>query len=312
MEPSVSKTKVFNTWYEKAGVRRDARRLITPDDDITKEFFPVHLVPHLSHPRILQAEEPVRRYLAAQHLFQWLKFTSHFEVAVVNRATQRIAEGRAGLQATDDVRMDAFKIYVDEGYHSLYSLDVCKQIENRAGITALPYDFKPYLEQLDSVGTDFPQHRLLVQLLQVVVFETLITSILSDIPSDENVITVVRDTVRDHAIDEGRHHAFFASLFQELWTQLGSAERDLVASFLPNLIVRSLEPATRPARRALEQSGFSAETVRAVIEESYNRDAVLAGVRTASAKTVQLFEQCGVMDKPGAREGFIKAGLLDH
>ncbi len=302
--------KAFDAWYERAGVRSGPRRVHTDDDDINKGFFPDRLVPHLSHPLVLATEAPVQRYLQAQHLFQWLNFTAHFEVAVVSRATQRIADGTSGLELPNRVRLDGYKICVDEAYHSLYSLDVLVQLEERAGIAALPYDFGRFITALDSVGDRTPDHRVLVQLLQVVVFETLITSILVDIPNDTSVITVVRDTVRDHAIDEGRHHAYFSSFFEHLWGQLDGATRTMVATYLPKLIIHSLQPATAPATAALIKSGFTAEATGTIVAESYNRQAVTESIRFASAKTVALFERIGVLDIPGAPEQFAAEGLL--
>jgi hypothetical protein len=302
--------KAFATWYERAGVRADPRRLIGPEDDLGKWFFPAALVPHLNHPLVDREDRPLRRYLLAQHLYQWLRFTTHFEVSVVNRATQRIADGSSGLELSGATRMTALRILTDECYHSLYSLDVVEQVQRHSGISALPYEFTRFLERLDAVSDDAPQYRSLVQLLQVVVFETLITSILSDIPGDENVLTIVRDIVSDHAADERRHHAFFASFFTYLWGQLDPTTRERMARYLPILIVRSLQPATQPALDALRAGGFGEDAARRIVAESYNRESVLAGIRTASAKTVRLFQTHGVLDIPGAVESFAEVGLL--
>lgn len=308
-ESALGSLTALDRWYENSGVRSAPRRGDT-DADISKHFFPSRLVPHLNHPRILSAEEPVRRYLEAQHLYQWLQFTAHFEVSVVNRATLRIATGNSGLELADRVQMDAFKIYVDEGYHSLYSLDVCRELERRSGIPALRYAFAPYLAQLDSLARERPEHERLIQLLQVVVFETLITSILSDIPGDAEVITTVRDIVRDHAIDEGRHHAYFAAFFTDLYGQLLPEHRLLVGRFLPELIFRSLEPATRPATAALLAAGFAPRTVTEVVRESYDQQSVAAGIRRAAHRTIRLFEQHGILAEPGAHHRFAEFGLL--
>lgn len=311
MSSPLTDFKAFDAWYEKAGVRATPRRVLADDDEIlTKDFFPQHLVPHLLHPEVAAQEDPLQRYLSAQHLYQWLVFTSHFEVAVVCRATQQIAQNQCGLELPNSVRLNAFKICADESYHSLYSLDVADQVEMRSGIKALGYDFRQFLTNLDAIGDGFPGYEMLIQLLQVVVFETLITSILADIPADRNVLTLVRDTVRDHVVDEGRHHAYFSAFFKHLWGQLPLSERTLVARVLPDVVLRSLQPATRPAHAALLQAGFSEDRANNVIAESYDSESVLAGIRFASAKTVALFENCGVMDLPGAREAFVTAGLL--
>ncbi|CAM5330728.1 hypothetical protein GCM10010329_38100 [Streptomyces spiroverticillatus] len=309
MTYTMAELKVFESWYEKAGVRSTPRRLTPQDQDILKSFFPKHIVPHLNHPLLEAQEAPLKRYVEAQHLYQWLNFTAEFEVSVVLRATQKIADNKSGLELSRRIRMDAFKICVDENYHALYSMDAVDQVEQRSGIKSLDYEFAPFLARLDGVADGHPQHRELVQLLQVVVFETLITALLNDVPKDKGVITLVRDIVRDHAIDEGRHHAYFAAFFKHLWGQLSSSERVLVARLLPDIIVQSLQPATRAARTALSQAGLSDQAVNTIIEDSYHRDAVMAGIVYASERTVALFQECGVLDVPGAREAFAKAGF---
>jgi len=298
-------------WYTKAGVRTTSRRL-GEDDEIEdgKLFFPNALIPHMQHEALAELDPDQRRYLNAQHLYQWLEFTTHFEVAVVNRSCQRIAEGTAGLEVPVESRMAAFQIYVDEGYHSLYNLDVRLQLERTSGIAALPFDFNPFQQQLDAVGDDLSHLRRLVQLLQVIVFETLITSLLVEIPNDQNVKTLVRDTVRDHAVDEGRHHRYFANLFSELWQQLDPSVRITVAPFLSELIVRSLRPSLRSHRSALRHIGLPDALVADILAESYSPAATLDYIRNASARTVALFTRCGVLEVPGAADAFHHVGLL--
>lgn len=299
--------RAFTSWYEQAGVRSGPRRRHGGDGD--KKFFSDHLVPHLRHPLVRTAPDELRRYLSAQHLYQWLNFTAEFEIAVVVRATQRIADGRSGVPVTRDLRRDAMRICVDEQYHALCSVDVVDQIEESSGIPSLPYEFAPFLSSLDGIGDSYPEHRALVQLLQVVVFETLITSLIEDVPKDADVMTVVRDTVRDHAEDERRHHAYFAVFFKQLWAQLDTTERRMVSRLLPDVIIRSLRPATRSARTALGVVGFSGAQADQIIAESFDRTSVMTGIVGASAKTVALLERCGVLDLPGAREGFRHAGF---
>lgn len=298
-------------WYEQAGVRSGPRRMAGGDGERGLWFFPQRLVPHLGHP--LTGDDPGRRrYLAAQHLYQWLQFTVHFEIFVVNRATQLIAAGISGLELPEDTRMTAFQIMTDECYHSLYSLDVTRQLQDWSGIRALPYDFAPYLRELDAVSEAGPGagQQTLVRLLQVVVFETLITSILRDVPGDASVLTLVRDIVRDHAIDEGRHHAFFAEFFARLWGQLDPATRQQMARHLPGLIVSSLQPATAPARAALHAAGYPPAVAQEIIGDSYSEASVLAGIASAAAKTIGLLGAHGVLDLPGSRDRFAAAGLL--
>lgn len=307
----MAKLARLNTWYDKAGVRTFDRLMVAEDEDIeSKKFFPDHIVPHLRHPLVAALPHTPRRYLAAQHLYQWLHFTARFEIEVVLRTTRRIVDGVSGVELPRSAQRDAMKICVDEDYHALYSVDVADQVEERSGVPALPYDFKPFLDYLDGIGSANPQYAKLVQMLQVVVFETVITSLLNDVPQDPDLIAVVRETVRDHATDEIYHRAYFSSLFRELWTQLSTTDRRVIAHLLPQVIVRSLQPATRSARLALREVGFTDGQVEDVIADAYGPVPVMDGIRHAAQPTISLFRRTGVFDVPGAEDAFHDAGFV--
>ncbi|MEU5050277.1 diiron oxygenase [Streptomyces sp. NPDC021096] len=298
-------------WDERAGVRSCPRRVLGDELERGQLFFPPALVPYLDHPLVRALPADRRRALLARHLYHYLGFTAQFETRVVNRATDRIAGGRSGLRASTATRLDAYRIYVDEGYHSLYSLDVIDQVSRASGIPPAPYDFGPFLARLDAVGERaLPDEGPLAQLLQVVVFETLITSILNDVPKDAGVLTVVRDIVRDHARDEGWHHAFFSALFRELWAQQPAPLRARVARCLPGLIRSSLLPDLRPVRASLAAAGLGPAAVADVVADSYPARRVDEDVRRASRHAVRLFEETGVLDVPGGRDAFATAELL--
>jgi hypothetical protein len=63
-----------------------------------KTLLPEHLITHLAHPLVAAMPPETRRYTVAQHLYQYLRFTVHFETAVVNWATELLAHGRSGLE----------------------------------------------------------------------------------------------------------------------------------------------------------------------------------------------------------------------
>jgi hypothetical protein len=323
-------------WFERAGVRHDPHHLVAdlhapsvvpgggnPIGDTEasgieaqlragKTFFPLALMPHLTHP-IVQALPPDRmRALAARHLYQYLTFTAQFESQVVNRATAQIAAGDTDIDLPIGARVDALKIYTDEGWHALCSLDLVAQLAAATRIPALPYDFRPYLARLDAVGADLlPGRPLLAQLLQVVVFETLVTSILSAVPADPTVLDVVRETVADHARDEGRHHAYFSAFFRELWAGLATSERTAAAQCLPQLIRRSLEPDLTATRATLLAAGLGPQRADTVLADSFPAEGRGAEIARSAKHSIRLFRNCGVLDVPGGRDAFASAGLLD-
>ncbi|MEV7194642.1 diiron oxygenase [Streptomyces sp. NPDC093510] len=298
-------------WYERSGVRSGPHRTVTGPLDPASRFFPPHLVPYWGHPLVRALPDRRRHELLARHLYHYLTYTAHFETRVVNRATERIADGRTGLALPASVRLDAYRIYCDEGYHALFSLDVVEQIAEATGIPPLPYAFDPFLRQLDGIGSELlTGEPLLAQMLQVVVFETLITPVLEEVPGDRAVLPVVRDIVRDHARDEGHHHVYFSRFFERLWNDLPTPLQRRAARCLPELIVSSLAPDLRPVGAALTVAGLRPDAVRQVIADSYRTRRSEAALRSTAAHTVRLFQETGVLELPGATEAFAAAGLL--
>lgn len=273
-------------------------------------LFPPRLVPYLSHPRLSELND--KKYeLLTQHLYQYLHFTAHFEPTVVNRALRRIAVGNFPASVPRATRVDALKIYTDEGYHALASLDLIEQIENATGVPSLPYDFRLYLNHMGNVVEAYlPDDRLLGQLMQVIIFETSITSILADMPSDRNLVTAVREIIREHAIDERMHHAFFALLFPELWSSLRAQSKTKVASVLPVFIKEVTRPYLYPIKLSLLSSGLEASAVAEVLNDIYSEASATEYARDVSRHTINLFIRTGVLDIPGASEAFAMHGLL--
>jgi hypothetical protein len=264
-------------------------------------------VPYLRHEAVRGLPHGLRWELVIRHLYQFLFATAHLETRVVNRGAERIANGRAGLDLSLSDRLDAFKVYCDEGYHSLYSLDLADQVASVTGVAVPPWDYGGLVERLERSGQRLlPGEPVLAQLLQVVVFETLITAVLNEVPPDTSVVTVVRDVTRDHARDEGRHHRFFTRFFHSLWSQLDGSRRARVAAAMPSLIHDCLAWDVVPVRSSLLLAGLDEHTARSVVGDCYGA-ARIAGVARA---TVRMCESAGVLDVPGAREEFAARDLL--
>jgi hypothetical protein len=301
----------FATWYRTAGVRGGPRRRFADETDAGKVFFPERLVPYLAHEALAAATPAQRRELTVRHLYQFLLSTAHLETRIVNRGAERIANGRAGLDLAMPARLDAFKVYCDEGYHALYSLDLADQIAAGTGIEVPPWDYGGFVDRLERAGRALlPDAPALASLLQVVVFETLITAVLNEIPTDTSVLTVVRDLTRDHARDEGQHHRFFSWLLHEIWAQLDPALRHPVATALPALINACLTWDVEPVRSSLLLAGLDAGTAAQVLDDCYGGRAGQDRIAEICRATVRTCRSAGVLDVPGAAEAFAAHRLL--
>jgi hypothetical protein len=300
----------FDSWYDAAGVRNGPRRRFHDETSQGKVFFPADLVPYLSHEAIRELPPDRQRELSVRHLYQFLLSTAHLETRVVNRGAERIANNRMGVDLPMHRRLDAFKVYCDEGYHSLYSLDLADQIAASTGIAVPDWDYGGFVARLAETGRRLlPDEPVLAQLLQVIVFETLITAVLNEVPNNAGVVTAVRDIVRDHARDEGRHHRFFAALFHELWAQLTPSLRTQVAFALPALIHSCLTWDLEPVQSSLLLAGVPEGTARAVVDDCYRGTAGTQRIRDIARATVRMCESAGVFGVPGADEAFAAHGL---
>jgi hypothetical protein len=302
---------LLDTWYETAGVRSGIRRLFRDETDAGKVFFPARLVPYLAHEALTQATPQQQRELTLRHLYQFLLSTAHLETRIVNRAAERIANGRTDIDLAMSVRLDALKVYTDEGYHALYSLDLAEQIAQETGIAIPPWDYGGFVDRLEHTGTRLlPDAPHLIPLLQAVVFETLITAVLNEIPPDPTVLTVVRELTRDHAKDEGHHHRVFAKFFHELWHQLDPSLPEPVAHALPALIHACLTWDVKPVTSSLLLAGVDPATAREVVHDCYGGQAALDRIADTCRATVRMCRSAGVFDVPGAAEAFAAYQLL--
>ena len=301
----------FGEWDLRAGVRAKPRRVLIEEGSPEREFFSSALVPFIDHPLVVSLGPESRRELLVHHLYHYLDFTANFEIEVVNPAARMIALGHSGLELPPEMLLDAYKIYCDEGYHSFFSADIKTQVQAATGIEPLPYHFSEFLQRLHHAHGTVPQNlKQISGLLIVVVFETLISSILNNIPKDKRVVDAIREMVSDHAEDEAKHHAFFSNLFDVLWRRPTKEERTILGPFLPHFIIKSLEPDYTSIRRRLATFDLEPEEIDQIMEESYPRLEVIAGLCKTASATLHLFERNGLFEDQQTLDAFRASGLL--
>ncbi|MEW2467995.1 diiron oxygenase [Streptomyces sp. NPDC046994] len=301
----------FRSWYDRASVRRAPRRTSGAAGDAV-HYFPQDHVPVAAHPLVKALPPDVFEQVLIQHLYRYQDFTSKLEHLVVNRTALGIAHGTIGVQLPREMRLDAYKVYCDEAYHALSAADVIQQVRDRSDVDprlpAQPY-FLTRLEQiLQSCDADL---RPLVEILFVVVSETLISGNLADIPDDPSVLPMVSEVVRDHAVDEGRHHTYFAIFLRHLWGQLDERTRRRAGRYVPQLIETFLAPDTESIEAELRDHGMSREHAAQVVAEVFSPETVLAFSQAAARQTVRHFAGLGVLEDPRTAAEFQRYGLLE-
>jgi hypothetical protein len=298
-------------WYEQASIRVKSRRVISEDNLEGKVFFPPELFPVISHPLIQKRGEDIIQKLLIYRLYSYLDFTENLELQIVNPVAYKIAHNQLNIDIPREKKLEAYKIYVDEAYHALFSVDIKTQVEQVTGIASLDLGTLNFLQRLsyiqESVDSNLQE---LIKVFWTIISETLITGILADIPKNKNIVTPVREMILDHAQDESRHHVYFASLLEIVWFQLQPKYRSIIGPLLPEIIFAFLEPDITVIKYCLEAVGLESHEIDMVIKESYSRIDVVLGIRKASNVTLKYFERNGIFEDPYTAEAFIKSGLF--
>ncbi|GAA2422331.1 diiron oxygenase [Streptomyces glaucus] len=277
-----------------------------------RRFFPPELVPVTRHPLIRALPATVFDEVLVQHLYRYLDFTIKLEHLVVNRTVLGIAHGSVGVAVPEEMRLDAYKMYCDEAYHALFSADLAAQVRQATGIVPRLPGEPFFLRRLREISAGLPaSRRPLAELLFVIVSETLISASLADVPGHEGVVPAVTGTIRDHALDEGRHHAYFAHFLQRLWAQLEPGERRAAARLVPRLMDAFLRPDTEALRAELTGYGLTRDSAEQVAAEVYTPEVLSSHALATSRQARRYFRELGAFDDAQVRDELAAYGLLE-
>ncbi|RPF41841.1 para-aminobenzoate N-oxygenase AurF [Streptomyces sp. Ag109_G2-6] len=303
----------FERWDALASVRRRPRRDFEGKDP-GHFFFPPELYPVVLHPMVASRGEGVVRGLLLQRLYDYLDFTTELENLAVIPVATKISRGRSGLNLPEHMRADAHKIVTDEAWHAQFSDDFARQIATSTGSARLGAENSAgpsFVTRLDELRDQLPHALRGVEgLLFGIVSETLISGILSDIPRDDRLPSAVRELVRDHAEDEGRHHVYFRSVLRHLWPALTPSERRDVGPLVPGAIHAFLEPDYDRAAYHLGGIGLSRDEIDQVISESWPAHQVRHDISAAASQLTRYFAEVGALDDVRTRDSFAQAGLV--
>jgi P-aminobenzoate N-oxygenase AurF len=300
----------FGNWENRASVRNKPPRILT-EASPTTVFFPPEAVPAVSDPLVAERGPAVAHRLLVHSLYQYLHFTTVLEQVAVLPVTARISLDRAGVPALPAaMRGDAFKITTDEAWHAQCSHDFTSRVVAATGVAASAVVEPRFVRLLARVRDGFDvADRPLVDLVFAIVSETLVSSLLSDLPFDRRLPDPVRALVADHAADEGRHHSYFRAFLRHLWPQLTGAQRRLIGPRVPEFAEVFLRPDLDAVHAALTASGFTAAESATIVRRSYHPGSPVFDIAPAARATVRAFREVDALEDPSTRDAFTAAGL---
>ncbi|WP_329247477.1 diiron oxygenase [Streptomyces canus] len=298
----------FGRWDDLAGVRRKPQRRPVDPADL---YFPPELYPVVSHPLVVARGPATVRTLLLHRLYDYLDFTTELENLAVIPVAAKIARGASGLVLPRQMRADAFKIVTDEAWHAQFSYDFTEELERVTGVPRGGGGVPAFVRRLDETAAQLPPEVAgLEALVFAIVSETLISGILSDLPRDERLPRPVRDLVRDHAEDEGRHHVYFRSVLRHLWPALTLRERRAVGPLVPTIIQAFLTPDRTQVATRLAAVGLADEEIVQVVTECWPEHELTLAIAQSAAPAVRYFTEVGALDDSRTRDAFTESGLL--
>jgi hypothetical protein len=302
----------LSDWDQTASVRAKPRRLLAAKEATENLYCPPELAPESLHGIVRSLGDEVFHEILIQRLYTCFKTIAQLEQDLVNRVMLKVAQRKIGVSLPWDLAFDAYKIYTDEAYHSLCSVDMEHQITLATGVKPHPMGICHCLARLEELILVVPQDlRMFADILSTIICEMLVTSILGDIANDPRIASGVREVMADHIEDEEKHFVYFSKLLEFLWIILGERGRQEIGPLLPQFILACLEPDYTAIERTLAGCGLRSAEAKQIIDESYPYPQLLASMRQRASATLQQLEYIGIFENQQVAQAFQISGLID-
>ncbi|UTW06391.1 diiron oxygenase [Pseudomonas benzenivorans] len=302
-----------NKWYATATVKNSPRIVIAEaaKDDFT---YPKSRQILGDHPKVQALGRAGVGYVLAQSAYQYMYEIGLLETRFVIDCSLNIVNNViAG--ASEEEKLNALTVVIDEGYHAHVALDYIIQMKNLTGIE--PLEVPQTNGNLSAVRRAFDQLPREVhsdfQLISVTLAEHTLTKDLISIGREKEASQAFTKVMTDHVSDEGRHASYFANLMKAHWARLPEQTRCVIGAMLPAYLDDYLAGDETRAfdGKILQGCGFSAVEADSIIADTQAQylDNLNGYIGTTKANLVKLLQRCGVLDHQPTRAAFIQHGV---
>jgi hypothetical protein len=296
------------SWDRLAAVRKQPRRLTLDEDQSDGRFFSHRLIPVLRHPALRSLGAPLVERFEALCLQRYMASIESVETELVNPALLEIIK-LPGLPLP--MRVSAYKIYTDEGYHAFMSAEL------RAGIAhafSLPEPLesptRPLRRILNWIRALPPQTAAVALVTAASMNETLITGYLLQ-AQDPGLRKCVRECIRIHAQDESGHHGYFVRAFPAICRAWPPAELARVRERLSWLLFDLLRADVDAVARDLSLVGVPAGDAREIARQAHPPLPALAAIEKSARGCLAMLASAGLYERDDLRRDHAKALSLD-
>ena len=130
--------KTKKNWDERASVRtsKDTYDLCLEglDKNVDINWHLPNYSGILKHPDLKSLSDKDKKFIMGTQLLEFVEKTAILEIDYVNQVANNIALGKYKFNIPEVLKLDALKIYTDEGYHAHFSKKMSNDIKNYYGI----------------------------------------------------------------------------------------------------------------------------------------------------------------------------------
>lgn len=235
-EPKLSLLSAYQQkWDARSSIRTRPEKFI----DFTLEgyFFPVDRQPLLLNTEIQSLGESVKKEILLQSFYKYLNDIIHLEIKLINSACHQIIYGDNPVMYSEQVKINAYTILIDEYYHVYAAKNLMLQLDERfPDRKKMVYPISDSYNAITQTEKNLDnKYHAVFEILAVCIFETTLVRELVTFFNSPEVHPSIKYYVNDHMNDESRHYGYFYDLLEFTWSKLPEAYREnigpLLASF---------------------------------------------------------------------------------
>lgn len=223
-------------WESRSSIRTRPRHII----DFTKEgvFFPENKQPLLLNEKVNILDEEIKKLILLQSFQKYLHDIVYLEINLVNSACNKIIYNDLVINYTDEIKLNAYTVIIDEVYHAYIAKDIIMQLNRQyANLADINYYEPDSFNAVSSIKKLLPnRYHDIFEIIAVCIFETTLVKELVEFFHNENIHPSVKKYINDHMNDEAKHNIFFNDLLRYTWHKLPLDYQENIGNLLANFI----------------------------------------------------------------------------
>jgi len=226
----------LSRWDSRCSIRTRALKSV----DFAQEgyFFPPDKQPLLLLDEVRSLGEDIKKEILIHTLYKYLSDIINLEVHLINRACTALIYHELPVKFTEEQRLSAYTVLIDEYYHVYLSRRLVNEIKSKYDvIDASTYPQSDAVKAVSVIQSRLShQAQELFVIIAVCIFETTLVRELVEFFNAKDVHPSIKYYVNDHMNDESRHFAYFYDLLVYVWDNMSDELRQEVGGHLGEFI----------------------------------------------------------------------------